>query len=63
MTNVMYVMTKSKYMTFSIHQMIEDQPRPRVSQALFTLLMDAREYPGIGWCEFPHSVGEQYVIK
>ena len=24
------------------------QPRPRVSQALFTLLMDAREYPGIG---------------
>ena len=53
MTNVMYVMTKSKYMTFSIHQMIEDQPRPRVSQALFTLLMDAREYPGIGWCEFP----------
>ena len=44
MTNVMYVMTKSKYMTFSIHQMIEDQPRPRVSQALFTLLMDAREF-------------------
>ena len=40
----------------------EQQPRPRVSQALFMLLMDAREYPGIifGLRNLSHSKIRQY---
>ena len=38
--------------SFAIHDM-HHQPRARVFQALFTLLMDAREYPGIGWSSSP----------